>query len=108
MEFYLDYKEYPQGFTYLSSTKLLNPLDDNAFDGAQLIPEMQKHFYIAKMTILKDREDHQMYHTLEYVEYLDFICRVGIELWMKDGMDESSPVHKMVYYLLNKLWYQRT
>ena len=99
-EFFLEYREIPVGFTYRSATRLLNPLDDDAFDGAQLIPEMQRVFYISKMTNLKDREDKQRYFYLVYVEFLEFICRVGIELWKKDGLAADSQVHEKVFYLL--------
>ena len=83
-EIFLDYKEYPRGFTYVSACRLLNPLDQEAAkDSTQLVHEMQKVFYHAKMLNLKDKEEEHLYHTLQYVEFLDFIGRVALELWRK-------------------------
>ena len=64
---------------------------------------MQKVFFHSKMTNLKDKEDQQAYYHLEYVEFLDFLCRAAIDLWKKSGKGEA-PVHEMVYFLLQKMW----
>lgn len=41
---------------------------------------MQKVFSFSKMMILKERQDEHKYHSLVYVEFLDFLCRVAIEI----------------------------
>lgn len=76
-----DYSEFARGFTLGSAKKLLNALCTEDPENEQhLIPNMQKVFSFSKMMILKERQDEHKYHSLVYVEFLDFLCRVAIEI----------------------------
>ena len=55
------------------------------------------------MTNLKDKEEAYNYHHLVYVEFLDFISRVGIGLWKKYDKGQAD-VDKKVFALLEAIW----
>lgn len=109
-EIFESYKERPRGFTYRSAQNLLNPLDEDVADGDQLVPELTKIFSFSMMTILREREESQRYHQLFYVEFLDFLCRVSIELWAKfestkaDIDKRKGDIQDKVFQLLKLIW----
>ena len=56
------------------------------------------------MTILQERQDKHLYHQLQYVEFLDFMSRVAIELGRKEPGAEQVSVHVAVFELLKRIW----
>ena len=60
------------------------------------------------MTILKERQDERQYHSLVYVEFIDFLCRVALEIVRIETENIPADVQIPVYDLLNRIWEFRT
>ena len=59
------------------------------------------------MTILKERDQEKKYHYLAYVEFLEFLCRVGIDIAYNENQKMPTDFDKAIFELLTKIWKHR-
>lgn len=69
-----DFKIKGKGFNIDSARKLVLNLREQA---EAYIPDVAKCFVYSKMTNLKDSSEPKKYFSLEYVEFLEMLCRIA-------------------------------
>ena len=57
---------------------MVNPL---RVDGEAYVPDVNKNFTYCMMTVLKDMTNQKKYLYLEYVEFLEMLCRLAHMHW---------------------------
>jgi hypothetical protein len=66
--------------------------------------EIHKHFIYSLETISDENCDSEKYKYLNYIEFIEFICRIAIKLYEKNKEEESLD-HK-VQNLMKKIYEQ--
>ena len=57
---------------------MMNPL---SFEGDPYVPNISEHFTYSMMTVIDDQVNQKKYQYLEYVEFLEMICRIAHMHW---------------------------
>jgi len=74
--FQSDSNQYRGLFNYTSAVNLVEDL--KVAEGIDLKKELWENFIRSKQTNLNDLTNSRYYFYLEWVEFLEFICRIGL------------------------------
>ena len=94
-----------KGFSIESAHKLIQPLSNQT---EAYVTELGKLFPYSMMTVLKDISNARKYNYLEYVEFLEFLCRVAHKHWQSHKDDYTDitwfDIEKMTENLIRSLY----